>query len=159
MACSLISESPLSKPMLLYCQLDPWEQISLKFELKSQHFHSRKCIWKCCLQILAAILSPPQCVNSQDVHHIDCLLAPVNNYICHQLPTITGPITYTPTVPGTYVVPIMQPHLEYTGVVSHQISPPRKNLNLNKGRNYESNYVLNGINWKKFLLNMPGYQI
>ena len=31
MSCRLISAKPLSEPMLEYCQLDPWEQISVKF--------------------------------------------------------------------------------------------------------------------------------
>ena len=31
MACCLFSTKPLSKTMLGYCQLDPWEQISVKF--------------------------------------------------------------------------------------------------------------------------------
>ena len=43
----LFSTKPL--PMLAYCQLDSWKQISVKFELEFCHFHSRKFIWKCCL--------------------------------------------------------------------------------------------------------------
>ena len=46
-ACCLFSTKPLSKPMLGYSQLDPWEQTSVKFESKFEIFHSRKCIWKC----------------------------------------------------------------------------------------------------------------
>ena len=49
MAYRLFSTKPLSKPMLPYCQLGSWEQISVKFELEFYHFHSRKWIWKCCL--------------------------------------------------------------------------------------------------------------
>ena len=47
MACSLLGTKPLSKPMLDYCQLDSWEQISVKFELEFYHFHSRKCTRNC----------------------------------------------------------------------------------------------------------------
>ena len=47
MACSLLGTKPLSKPMLNYCQLDSWEQISVKFELEFYHFHSRKCTRNC----------------------------------------------------------------------------------------------------------------
>ena len=47
MACRLFEAKPLPEPMLTYCQLDSWEQISVKFELEFYHFHSRKCIWKC----------------------------------------------------------------------------------------------------------------
>ena len=49
MACRLVGAKPLSEPMVVYCQLDSWEQISMKFELKFYHFHSRKFIWTCCL--------------------------------------------------------------------------------------------------------------
>ena len=47
MACCLFGANPLPDPMLLYCQLDYWEQISVKFESEFCHFHSRKCIWNC----------------------------------------------------------------------------------------------------------------
>ena len=43
---SPVSAKPLSKPMLAYYKLDPWEQTSEKFKFKCKHFHSRKCIWK-----------------------------------------------------------------------------------------------------------------
>ena len=49
MACRLFGTKPLPEPMLTYCQLDSWEQISVKFESEFCHFHSRKFIWKCCL--------------------------------------------------------------------------------------------------------------
>ena len=48
MACRLFGAKPLSKPMLGYCQLDPWEQTSVKL-LLHKTFNSRKFIWKCCL--------------------------------------------------------------------------------------------------------------
>ena len=47
MACRLFDAKPLLEPVLVYCQLDSWEQISVKFELEFYHFHSRKCIWNC----------------------------------------------------------------------------------------------------------------
>ena len=50
MACRPIGAKPLPEPLLAYCQLYPWEQISLKFESQSYHFHSRKYIWICRLQ-------------------------------------------------------------------------------------------------------------
>ena len=50
MACRLFGAKPLPEPMLAHCQLDSWEQISVKFELEFFHFHSRKCIWNCCLR-------------------------------------------------------------------------------------------------------------
>ena len=47
MACRQFSTKPLPEPMLPYCQLNSWEQISVKFELKFYHSHSIKCILKC----------------------------------------------------------------------------------------------------------------
>ena len=49
MACRLFGTKPLPDPMMAYSQLDSWEQISVKFESEFYHFHSIKCIWKCCL--------------------------------------------------------------------------------------------------------------
>ena len=43
-ACRLFGTKPLPEPMQIYCQLDLWEQISVKFELIFWYFHSRKCI-------------------------------------------------------------------------------------------------------------------
>ena len=51
MACRLFGAKPLPEPMLIYCQLDSREQVSVKFESEFYHFHSRKCIWKCRLPI------------------------------------------------------------------------------------------------------------
>ena len=39
--------SHLSEPMLAYCQLDSWEQISVKFEAEFYYFHSGKLNSKC----------------------------------------------------------------------------------------------------------------
>ena len=47
MACRLFGAKPLPEPMLDYCHLDSWEQISVKFESEFYCFHSRKCIWNC----------------------------------------------------------------------------------------------------------------
>ena len=46
-ACRMFGAKPLPEPMPGYSQLDSWEQISMKFESKFYHFHSRKCNWKC----------------------------------------------------------------------------------------------------------------
>ena len=46
MACRLFGAKPLSELMLYHCQLDLWEQTSVKMYSKLRHFHSRKCIWK-----------------------------------------------------------------------------------------------------------------
>ena len=47
MACHLFGAKPLSEQMLIYCQLDYQEQVSVKFEFEFYHFHSTKSIWKC----------------------------------------------------------------------------------------------------------------
>ena len=47
MTCYLFGAKPLPEPMLAYCQLDSWEQISVKFESEFYHFQSRKFISKC----------------------------------------------------------------------------------------------------------------
>ena len=47
MACHLFGAKPLPEPMLVYCQLDSWQQISMKFMPEFYHFHWRKCIWNC----------------------------------------------------------------------------------------------------------------
>ena len=36
----------LPEPMLTCCQLNPWEQTTMKFESTYKHFHSWQCIWK-----------------------------------------------------------------------------------------------------------------
>ena len=45
MACCLFGIKPLPEPMLAYCQLHSWEQISVKFESELRNFHWRKCLW------------------------------------------------------------------------------------------------------------------
>ena len=47
MACRLFGAKPLPEPVLAYCQLESWEQISVNFESEFYHSHSRKYIWKC----------------------------------------------------------------------------------------------------------------
>ena len=51
MACRLAGAKPLSAPMLEYCQLDPWEQISAKPQSKFIHFQSRNVVSKITLLI------------------------------------------------------------------------------------------------------------
>ena len=45
MACRLFGAKPLPEPMLTYCQLDPYEQTSLKFESKYKTFAFELVIW------------------------------------------------------------------------------------------------------------------
>ena len=44
MASRLFGAKPLPEPMVAFCQLDPWEQISVKFESEFYHCHPRKCL-------------------------------------------------------------------------------------------------------------------
>ena len=46
MACCLFGAMPLYEPKLDYCQLGPWEHISMKYESKCNTFLWRKPIWK-----------------------------------------------------------------------------------------------------------------
>ena len=62
MACHLFGAKPLSDPMLTYCQFDPQEYTSVKFESKYQTFVSWKCFSKCRLQNEGHLSRPP-CVN------------------------------------------------------------------------------------------------
>ena len=65
MTCRLFGAKPLPQPILPYCQLDPCEQISMKFKSNYKIFHSRICTWKCHCE-KAAILSKGRWVNPQD---------------------------------------------------------------------------------------------
>ena len=56
MACRLFGAKPLPEQMLAYCQLDSWEQISVKFEFEFYHFHPRKCMQNVVCK-MSAILS------------------------------------------------------------------------------------------------------
>ena len=44
MACQLLSANPLPETIFTYCQLEPCELISVKFESKSKNFSSKGCI-------------------------------------------------------------------------------------------------------------------
>ena len=69
MACHLFSTKPLSESVWDYYTLDPWEQLSVKFETKYNNSHDpQKWISKCCLQnrghfVLASILLLIWCAN------------------------------------------------------------------------------------------------
>ena len=50
MVCRLSGAKPLPESVLTYCQLDPWERTSMKFESKYKIFHSWNCAWICRLR-------------------------------------------------------------------------------------------------------------
>ena len=71
MARHIVRAKSLPEPMLAYCQLDFWEQTSVKFESEFYRFHSRKCTWKCCLPEWQ-----PFCPGDEFTHWL--LMAPCN---------------------------------------------------------------------------------
>ena len=42
MACRLFGAKPLPEPMLISCQLEPWEQVSVKFESEFESLSFKK---------------------------------------------------------------------------------------------------------------------
>ena len=64
MACRLFGTKPLSKPMLAYCQLDPWEHISVNFKSKHSDFHWRKLVSKYPLQNGGHFVSAWMCLKT-----------------------------------------------------------------------------------------------
>ena len=62
MACRLFGAKPLSEPMLIYCQLDSKEHISMEYYSIFKLFHSRKCIWKHRLRNGGLFVSASMCL-------------------------------------------------------------------------------------------------
>ena len=87
MACHLTGGKPLSEPMLTYCQWDPEEQTSVKFECKYKTFHS----WKCTLNVvceMAAIFTrgdelTPCCFHRWPAIQWLVMLCPYRTWNCH----------------------------------------------------------------------------
>ena len=59
--CHLFSDNPLSEPMMVCCQLDPKEHISMKFHFKLKILIKK---WISKSAKMAATLSLPQCLNT-----------------------------------------------------------------------------------------------
>ena len=57
MACRLVGAKPLSKPMLTYCQSDPWEYTSGRYESKHKTFYIHENEFENVVCEIAAILS------------------------------------------------------------------------------------------------------
>ena len=84
MACRLFGAKPLPEPMLDYCQLDSWEQVSVKFEFEFYHCHSRKCIWKCSLPKWR-----PFCPGGDELsHYKGCVLKEVGLNVPNEMTNI-----------------------------------------------------------------------
>ena len=71
MACRLLGAKPLSEPMLTYSQSGHKEQNSVKYHSKLEHFHSRKCIWKCRLENGGHFVSTSMCWVNWTIHIMD----------------------------------------------------------------------------------------
>ena len=64
MACRPVGAKPLSEAMMEYCQLDPYEQTSMKFQSRCSFADKNlreNVVWK-----IAAIMYRLQCVNYDD---------------------------------------------------------------------------------------------
>ena len=66
MACRLFGAKPSPEPMLVYCQLDSWQQISVKLESEFYHFHWRNL--KLSSANTAPILSRGRWVNNTTLY-------------------------------------------------------------------------------------------
>ena len=64
MACLLVGARPISEPMLEYCQLDPWEQASVKFQSNLYIFFILESATENILCEMVAILFRERWVNA-----------------------------------------------------------------------------------------------
>ena len=60
MNCHVFGARP-SEPIEVYCEINHWNQISVKIILKHNTFHSTKWLWKCCLQNSSFFISASVC--------------------------------------------------------------------------------------------------
>ena len=93
MTFSLFDVKPLPEPMLIFCKLDLWEQVSVKFQSEYYHFHSRKCIWICHLPKWW-----PFCPGEDELRHrwvsvSNKIYAGVITYLCHGFTQIMSVLT------------------------------------------------------------------
>ena len=103
MSCRLDGAKPLSKPMLEYCQLDPKEQTSMKFQSEFKHFHSRKCTSKCRLQNGVHFVSASMSYDTRRRLRIGG--ADTSSYFQHKVPWICNFTKPTPCVVNPTQVP------------------------------------------------------
>ena len=89
MAWCLSGTKSISESMLVYCRLEPCEQISVKFESKCDNFYRRKLIWISCFYKVAAILFRPQSDNQS------LLALKIPDYPTKSFPMSQWAITWT----------------------------------------------------------------
>ena len=90
--------------MMVYCQLDPWEQIQGNFT-EFTHFQSRKCIWKCRLRRMAAILTRGRWVN------VTSPWSALPDRECQPGGVTGGPIPFA-YIPGEFLIAAILPFHE-----------------------------------------------
>ena len=73
MACCPFGSKTLSELLLVKCWLDPWKRMSMKFGDKFNSLHSRKHIWKCCLQNGNHFVPASMCLDSASQECVDLL--------------------------------------------------------------------------------------
>ena len=66
-ACHLLGAKPLSKPVLIYCPVDFWEQTSVRSWYENNTFHSGNCLWKYRMRDDGHFVQG-KCVNSISLH-------------------------------------------------------------------------------------------
>ena len=81
MACLLYGTKPLSKLMLGYCQIDPWEQTSVKFESKYIFFSFTKMHLK-----ISSAKEHPFCPQVDELSLFSVLPSPLLWQISHSAP-------------------------------------------------------------------------
>ena len=91
MACHLLGTNPLPARLMIYCQVDPWKQTSVKYQSKHIQFQSIKSLENVVCKMLA-ILFWHQCLNCAMTRwlcwwrninlHISSYLLAVKSLIC-----------------------------------------------------------------------------
>ena len=65
------------------CQLDPGEQTSVKLYSEFSLFHSRKCIWKCCLENVSHFVLASVCQQGCSCHSVRQLEMLLKFFSCY----------------------------------------------------------------------------
>ena len=112
-----IMAKPLSEPVLIYCQLDPKEHISMKFYLKFKYFHSWKCVCE-----MAPILSRLRGVNWYSIPHIKVMM--VHHYPVFWTLRQIMYVMYTPYYNAWQNTPLPTALLVDYGIPSPMIGAP-----------------------------------
>ena len=91
MACRMFGTKPLLETTLTYCQLDPQEQSSGKYEAKYEILYSWKCTWECRMRNGGHFISREKSIN---IYASKVNLVDRNDIDSHQI-TIKHDTTWT----------------------------------------------------------------